>query len=89
MLGGAGLHLVKGLALGNLRQLPRKLRRVLVGVGLKGSLKAPVNLFPSRRQDGFALGGKFIPGAGDCGGDGLIHMGRGHGAQQLAADKGK
>ena len=34
MLGDTGLHRVKGLALGDFRQLPCQLRRVLVGVGL-------------------------------------------------------
>ena len=69
MLGDGSLHLVKGLALGQLRQLPRQLRRVLVSVGLKGSAETAVNLFPARRQDGFALGGKLFPGTGDSGGE--------------------
>ena len=70
MLGDAGLRLVKGLALGDLRQYPRQLRRVLVGIGLKASTETEVNLFPARRQDGFALGGKLFPGTGESGGGG-------------------
>ena len=88
MLGDGSRHVLKGLALGQLRQFPRQLRGVLVVVGLKGSAETAVNLFPARRQDGFALGDKFFPGAGESGGDGLKHMGRGHGTKQLAAHKG-
>ena len=61
MLGDAGLRLVKGLALGDLRQYPRQLRRVLVGIGLKASTETEVNLFPARRQDGFALAVNSFP----------------------------
>ena len=39
MLGDRRLHLVKGLALGDLRQLPRQLRRVLVASVLNDALK--------------------------------------------------
>lgn len=89
MLGNGSLHLVKGLALGDLRQFPRQLRRILVGVGLKASTETAVNLFPARRQDGFALGGKLVSGAGESGGDSLKHMGRCHGTKQFTAHKGE
>ena len=89
MLGDCGSYLVKGLSLGDLQQFPRKLRGGVVGVCFERRLKSAVKLFPAGGQDGLSLGGKGFPGTGECGGDSLVHMGRGHGAQQLAAHKGQ
>ena len=90
MLGDGGSYLVKGLSLGDLRQFPRRLRGGVVGVCFERRLKAAVKLVSSRGSGWvFSLGGKGVPGTGECGGDSFIHMGRGHGAQQLAAHKGQ
>ena len=89
MLGDGGSYLVKGLSLGDLRQFPRRLRGGVVTVCFERRLKAAVKLFPAGGQDGLSLGGKGVPGTGECGGDSFVHMGRGHGAQQLAAHKGQ
>ena len=61
MLGDAGLHRVKGLALGDLRQLPCQLRRVLVGVGLERRLEAALNLFPTGVRMVFPLAVNSFP----------------------------
>lgn len=80
MLGDGSSYLVKGLTLGDLRQFPRRLRGGVVGVCFERRLKAAVKLFPAGGQDGLSLGGKGVPGTGKCGGNSLVHMGRGHSA---------
>ncbi len=90
MLGDAAVTLSKVCPLGDLRQFPRRLRGGVVGVCFERRLKAAVQALSSRGSGWFfSLGGKGVPGTGECGGDSFIHMGRGHGAQQLAAHKGQ
>ena len=85
MLGDGSGHVCKGLALFKFRQLPYRLG-FLVGVGFQGGTETAVNLFPAGGKDGLALGGKLLPCTGDCGGDSLIRIRPGHGAQHFAAD---
>ena len=69
MFGDGGSYLVKGLSLGNFGKFLRRLRGSVVGVCFERRLKAAVKLFPAGGQDGLSLGGKGVPGTGECSGD--------------------
>ena len=87
MFGDRGIHLVKGLAFGKIRQGGGL--RLVLRLLLQGSAENVVDLTPALGEDAPPLSGEGLPAAGKGCRHRLVHIGLRNRAQQLPAHQQK
>ena len=87
VFGNGGIHLVKGLAFGEIRQGDGF--RLVLRLLLQGDAENVVDLTPALGEDAPPLGGEGLPAAGKGRRHRLVHIGLRNRAQQLPAHQQK